>query len=61
MGEVEVEVCVPLSCREKPLAFYVFTESKKTFEKIRNFTSAGGVCHNDTIMHSGREYHVTCM
>ena len=37
--------------REKPLAFYVFTESKSTFEYINRCTSAGGVVHNDTLMH----------
>ena len=37
--------------REKPLALYVFTESKQTFEKINRLTSAGGVTHNDTLMH----------
>ena len=37
--------------REKPLAFYVFTESKQTFQKINQLTSAGGVVHNDTLMH----------
>ena len=39
--------------REKPLAFYVFTESKSTFEYINRRTSAGGVVRNDTIMHGG--------
>ena len=39
--------------REKPLSMYVFTESRATFEKINNMTSAGGVCHNDTIMQAG--------
>ena len=39
------------SLREKPLAFYVFTESKQTFQKINRLTSAGGVVHNDTLMH----------
>jgi len=41
--------------REKPLALYVFTESKQTFEKINRLTSAGGVTHNDTLMHFSRE------
>ena len=48
--------------REKPLAFYVFTESRATFEKINKRTSAGGVGHNDVIMHSGSkscDNHVT--
>ena len=39
--------------REKPLSMYVFTESRATFEKINQLTSAGGVCHNDTIMQAG--------
>ena len=39
--------------REKPLAFYIFTESKATFNKINKLTSAGGVCHNDTILQAG--------
>ena len=41
---------------EKPLAFYIFTESKKTFEKVNKLTSAGGVCQNDAIMHAGGKW-----
>ena len=41
--------------REKPLAMYVFTESKKTFNKVIRETSAGGVVQNDTVMHAGGE------
>ena len=37
--------------REKPLAFYVFTESSRTFQSINDRTSAGGVVRNDTLMH----------
>lgn len=37
--------------REKPLAFYVFA-GKSTFDYINQRTSAGGVCHNDTLMHA---------
>ena len=40
------------SLREKPLAFYVFTESKQTFQKINRLTSAGGMVQNDTLMHA---------
>ena len=40
---------------EKPLAFYVFTESKATFEYINRRTSAGGVVRNDVHMHYARE------
>ena len=39
--------------RDKPLAFYVFTESTSTFRRINKLTSAGSVCHNDTIMQAG--------
>jgi acyl-CoA reductase-like NAD-dependent aldehyde dehydrogenase len=44
-----------VNAREKPLTMYVFTESRKTFERINKLTSAGGVCHNDTIMQAGGE------
>ena len=47
-----------VNSREKPLAMYVFTGSKSTFEKVNNLTSAGGVCHNDTMMHGGSELRV---
>ena len=45
-----------VNAREKPLTLYVFTESRKTFERINKITSAGGVCHNDTIMQAGGEW-----
>jgi acyl-CoA reductase-like NAD-dependent aldehyde dehydrogenase len=38
--------------REKPLAFYVFSGSGSTFKKINRLTSAGGVVHNDVLMHA---------
>ena len=38
--------------REKPLSFYVFTASGATFKRINQLTSAGGVVHNDVIMHA---------
>ncbi len=41
--------------REKPLAMYVFTESKPTFERVNKLVSAGGVTHNDTLLHAGGE------
>ncbi len=40
---------------EKPLAMYVFTESRATFERVSKLTSAGGVTHNDTLLHAGGE------
>ena len=36
--------------QEKALAFYVFTESSSTLKHINKRTSAGGVCHNDTLL-----------
>ena len=37
--------------REKPLALYLFTRSKKTKAKVLNTCSFGGGCINDTIIH----------
>ena len=45
-----------VNAREKPLSLYVFTESRKTFERINKLTSAGGVCHNDAIIQAGGEW-----
>ena len=50
-----------VNSREKPLALYVFTESKSILDKVNKFTSAGGVCHNDTVMHVAGEWdHSHC-
>lgn len=37
--------------REKPLALYIFSRSKRETEFFLNRTTAGGTCVNDTIMH----------
>lgn len=37
--------------REKPLALYHFSTSRKAVSKVLALTSAGGGCVNDTIMH----------
>lgn len=37
--------------REKPLAFYVFSENRAEVEKILNNSTSGGVCVNETINH----------
>lgn len=37
--------------REKPLAFYLFTEDKAVQDRFMNHVSFGGGCINDTIMH----------
>lgn len=40
-----------ISSRPKPLALYVFSDSKKLQDKFLKETSSGGVCINDTIIH----------
>lgn len=40
-----------INSRPKPLALYVFSDSKKTQDKFLTQTSSGGVCINDTILH----------
>lgn len=37
--------------REKPLAFYLFTEDKSVQERFMSHISFGGGCINDTVMH----------
>lgn len=37
--------------REKPLAFYVFTEDARTAEKVIAQSTSGGACINETINH----------
>ncbi len=39
--------------RERPLAFYVFTESKSSFDKVVNSTSSGALIQNNTLMYAG--------
>ena len=50
-----------VNVREKPLAMYVFTGSKSKFEKVSKLTSAGGVCHNDTLIQAGSKSRETCI
>lgn len=40
-----------INSRPKPLALYVFSDSKKLQDKFLKQTSSGGVCINDTILH----------
>lgn len=40
-----------VTSREKPLALYLFTQSKKNRDKVMNTCSFGGGCVNDTIIH----------
>ena len=41
--------------REKPLALYYFSESKQNIRRMLKYTSSGGTCINDTIMHIANE------
>ena len=41
--------------REKPLALYYFGESNRNIRKVLKYTSSGGACINDTIMHIANE------
>lgn len=45
------EVIIRIAAGPKPLALYLFTESKATEEKILNQLSFGGGAINDTVMH----------
>ncbi|MCI5058702.1 MAG: aldehyde dehydrogenase [Flavobacteriales bacterium] len=40
-----------INSREKPLALYIFANSKKFQKAVIQNTSSGGVCINETIMH----------
>jgi aldehyde dehydrogenase (NAD+) len=37
--------------RDKPLAFYIFSEDRATIEKILTHSTSGGVCVNETMNH----------
>lgn len=41
--------------RDKPLAFYIFSDNSKLVEKMITRISSGGVCINDTLMHHNRK------
>ncbi len=45
-----------ISSRPKPLALYLFTESKETEKTILNSCSFGGGCINDTVIHTASTY-----
>lgn len=52
MTYVDIEECIKYICSHpKPLALYLFTQSKAVEEKILNTCSFGGGCINDTIIH----------
>ncbi|MBM7649210.1 aldehyde dehydrogenase (NAD+) [Bacillus ectoiniformans] len=50
------EVIRKVNERPKPLALYVFTESKAIEEKVLQSISFGGGCVNDTVSHVGSPY-----
>ncbi|RDC56828.1 aldehyde dehydrogenase family protein [Pedobacter chinensis] len=40
-----------INAKDKPLAFYIFSENSENQRKIINETSAGGTCVNDVLVH----------
>ena len=48
--EIE-EVVEEVNSREKPLALYIFSKSKKNIDFVINNTRAGGTCINQTTLH----------
>ena len=42
-----------LNCRERPLAFYIFTENSKTFHNISSCTSSGAIVQNAVMVQAG--------
>lgn len=40
-----------INAREKPLVLYIFTESENTQKLLLTYTSSGGSCVNDTMVH----------
>jgi len=42
--------------RDKPLALYLFTNSRKSIDRVIGEVSYGGGCVNDTLMHFGNGY-----
>ena len=52
MEYTDINECIDyIRSNPKPLAFYLFTESKKARKKILDTCSFGGGCINDTIIH----------
>ncbi|MFB3131434.1 MAG: aldehyde dehydrogenase family protein [Rhodothermales bacterium] len=45
------EVTDAINSRPKPLALYLFSNSKANIEQVLTNTSAGGTCVNDTLLH----------
>jgi aldehyde dehydrogenase (NAD+) len=51
VGSIE-EAVQFINERERPLAFYVFTESKSTFDYVASTTSSGSLIQNNTIIYA---------
>uniref|UniRef100_A0A8C7A3W1 Aldehyde dehydrogenase domain-containing protein n=1 Tax=Nothoprocta perdicaria TaxID=30464 RepID=A0A8C7A3W1_NOTPE len=47
----EDEAVAFINARERPLALYVFSSSRKVLQRVLEHTSSGGFCGNDTVMH----------
>lgn len=45
------EAIAQINARPKPLALYIFSNSKSLQEKVLSSTSSGGVCINDVFLH----------
>ncbi|MBD0382031.1 aldehyde dehydrogenase [Paenibacillus sedimenti] len=54
-GDIE-EVIAAVSARPKPLALYLFSESRELQQQVVDRVSFGGGCMNDTLMHFGSPY-----
>ena len=54
-----IAIALYVCFRDKPLALYIFSRSKKVQQLVMNRTSSGGVCVNDTLMHAGCKLY-TC-
>lgn len=45
------EAIALINKKEKPLALYVFSKTRKNIDAVLNNTSSGGVCINDVLLH----------
>ena len=58
MVGLECNAFVTLCFRDRPLALYVFSNDKGTVDYMKENTSSGGFCANDTVIHAGGEFVV---
>jgi aldehyde dehydrogenase (NAD+) len=49
--ETEADIQNVISCYEKPLSFYIFSENKSFAKKLIKTYAFGGGCINDTVVH----------